>query len=81
VKEAVNMSQTLSERVALAIQIEMLRQKMSTSDLAERIGQTYLWTHRRLRNLTPFLLEDVPRFAEALGIPLAQLLDESERAA
>jgi hypothetical protein len=78
VKEAVGMQRSLSERVALAIRIEMLRQTISTSELAERLGQTYLWTHRRLKNETPFLLEDLPKFADALRVPMAQLLVEDE---
>lgn len=79
-KETVPMRQSLTERVALAIRVEMLRQGVTTTDLAERIGEQYLWLHRRLKGTTPFLLEDVNRIAEALNTPMSRLI-ESEPAA
>ncbi len=72
------MRQNLSERVALAIQIEMLRQNLSKSDLAAKLDETYLWVHRRIRRQTPFLLDDVQRFADALDVPLSQLITDRE---
>lgn len=69
------MRQSLTERVALAIRVEMLRQKLTTTELAGRLDKQYLWLHRRLEGVTPFLLEDVEQIATALGLPLSQLLD------
>lgn len=74
------MRQSLTERVALAIRVEMLRRNVSTTDLAGRIGKQYLWLHRRLTGATPFLLEDLNSIAEALDLPLSHLID-SEAAA
>lgn len=70
------MRQSLTERVALAIRVEMLRQKLTTTELAGRVGRQYLWLHRRLEGVTPFLLEDVEQIAKALGQPLSQLVEE-----
>ncbi len=74
------MRQSLTERVALAIRVELLRQNMSTTELAGRIDKTYLWLQRRLNGTTPFLLEEVNTIAAALNLPLSHLI-ESEAAA
>lgn len=74
------MRQSLTERVVLAIRVEMLRQNVSTPELAERIDKSYLWLQRRLNGTTPFLLEDINSISQALGLPLARLI-ESEAAA
>jgi transcriptional regulator with XRE-family HTH domain len=58
----------------------MLRQNVSTPELAERIDKSYLWLQRRLNGTTPFLLEDINSISQALGLPLARLI-ESEAAA
>ena len=79
-KETVPMRQSLTERVALAIRVEMLRQDVGTTELAERLGEQYLWLHRRLKGITPFYLEDINRIAVALNTPVARLI-ESETAA
>jgi transcriptional regulator with XRE-family HTH domain len=68
------MRQTLTERVVLAIKVEMLRQDLSTADLAGQLGESYLWLNRRLKRVTPFLLEDVQRVADALRVPLTHLI-------
>jgi transcriptional regulator with XRE-family HTH domain len=73
-KESVIMRQSLTDRVALAIRVEMLRQDLSTTALAERMGEQYMWLHRRLKGITPFFLEDIPRIADALGVPLLDLI-------
>lgn len=70
------MRQSLTERVALAIRVEMVRRGMRTSALAASIDESYLWLQRRLTGQTPFLLEDVQRIADALDLPLVRLLDE-----
>lgn len=70
------MRQSLTERVALAIRVEMVRRGMRTSALAASIGESYLWLQRRLTGQTPFLLEDVQRIADALGITLTALVGE-----
>jgi transcriptional regulator with XRE-family HTH domain len=75
-KESISMRQSLTERVVLAIRVEMVREGLTTTDLAERIGEQYLWLHRRLKGTTPFLLEDLQRIAEALRVPMSRLVGE-----
>jgi len=75
-KESVSMRQSLTERVVMAIRIEMVRRGMKTSELAASIDEQYLWLQRRLTGVTPFLLEDVQRIADALGIALTALVGE-----
>jgi ribosome-binding protein aMBF1 (putative translation factor) len=70
------MRQSLTERVALAIRVEMVRRGMKTSELATRIDESYIWLQRRLTKTTPFLLEDVQRIADALDLPLTALVGE-----
>lgn len=70
------MRQSLTERVALAIRVEMVRRGMRTSALAASIDESYLWLQRRLTGQTPFYLEDVQRIADALEIPLSALVVE-----
>lgn len=70
------MRQSLTERVVMAIRIEMVRRGMKTSALAASIDEQYLWLQRRLTGVTPFLLEDVQRIADALEIPLTSLVGE-----
>jgi ribosome-binding protein aMBF1 (putative translation factor) len=70
------MRQSLTERVALAIRVEMVRRGMKTSALAASIDESYLWLQRRLTGTTPFLLEDVQRIADALGVQLTHLVGE-----
>lgn len=73
------MQQSLDERIAFAIQVEMLRQKTTTSQVAAVIGEQYLWLHRRLKGNTPFQLEDVERIAVALEVPVTQLVEDAVR--
>lgn len=75
-KESVSMRQSLTERVVMAIRIEMVRRGMKTSALAASIDEQYLWLQRRLTGATPFLLEDVQRIADALGVQLTDLVGE-----
>jgi len=75
-KESMSMRQSLTERVVMAIRIEMVRRGMKTSALAASIDEQYLWLQRRLTGVTPFLLEDVQRIADALEIPLTSLVGE-----
>jgi hypothetical protein len=79
-KESVSMRQSLTERVVMAIRIEMVRRGMKTSELAASIDEQYLWLQRRLTGVTPFLLEDVQRIAQALDVPLGSLLAEEQAA-
>lgn len=71
------MRQSLTERVVLSIRMEMLRQNIATAELAERLDKDYLWLHRRLKRVTPFLLEDVQRVADALNVPMTSLIHEA----
>jgi transcriptional regulator with XRE-family HTH domain len=75
------MRQSLTERVVLSIRMEMLRQDIATAELAERLNKEYLWLHRRLKGITPFLLEDVQRVADALNVPMTSLIQEASAVA
>lgn len=70
------MRQSLTESVALAIRLEMVRQRLTTTELAAAVGESYLWLQRRLVGRTPFLLVDVEKLAKALDVPLKDLLPE-----
>ncbi len=79
-KEAVVMSQSLSERVALALRIEMVRQSIGVRELAERLGHTDTWLHRRLNGTTAFAVPELERLPSELKVPVTLFFVE-ERAA
>lgn len=70
------MRQSLTDSVALAIRLEMVRKGFNTTGLANAVGESYLWLQRRLTGTTPFLLIDVEKLAIALDVPLKSLLPE-----
>lgn len=70
------MRQSLNESVALAIRLEMVRKGFTTTSLGSAVGESYLWLQRRLTGRTAFLLVDVEKLADALGVQLKDLLPE-----
>lgn len=46
--------------------------------VVERIDEGKNWVSRRLTGPTPILADEVPRFAEALHVPMAVLYDDRE---
>lgn len=71
VKETVVMSQSLSERVALALRIEMVRQSLSVRELAERLGHSDTWLHRRLNGTTALDVPDLEALSAELRVPVS----------
>lgn len=74
------MQRTLTERVALALRIEMVRQGIGVRELAERLGHSDTWLHRRLNGTVPFDVPDLERLAQELRVPVSSFFVE-ERAA
>lgn len=65
------MSQSLSERVSLAIRIEMVRQGLSVRELAERLGRPDTWLHRRLNGTTHIDVPDLEALSTELKVPVS----------
>jgi transcriptional regulator with XRE-family HTH domain len=78
-KEAVVMSQSLSERVSLAIRIEMVRQGLSVRELAERLGHPDTWLHRRLNGTTSIDVPDLERLSRELKVPVSLFFVDERR--
>lgn len=73
-----SMRQSLTERVVMAIKVEMVRKETSTARLAVAMGRDYRWLHRRLIGDAQFWLEDVALAAAALGVPVSKLITGDE---
>src|ERR1700741_4884888 len=70
-------AQTLTQRVATQIRIEMAKQDgLRQSQLARRIGRTEQWLSVRLRGVQPIDLNDLQEIADGLAVPVARLLPE-----
>jgi transcriptional regulator with XRE-family HTH domain len=66
---------TPSLRIAASVRAEMARRRMSQKDLAELLGMTQPALSRRLTGEVPFAVDDLPLFAEALGVPVSVLME------
>jgi transcriptional regulator with XRE-family HTH domain len=62
------MSKPLAETVPLLLRLEMVRQDMTTTELARRLGVSQMWIHRRLRGHTEISLADLERLAGELNL-------------
>ncbi len=56
------------------LRAELGRQKATQTELAARMGEQQSWVSRRLTGDVPITVEDLLRFAAALGIPAVRLL-------
>lgn len=72
---------TLTSLVAAEIRAWMGRLDVRQSELARRMGETDQWMSMRLKGRTPLDLNELQRIAEALGVPVLDLLPRSVRAA
>lgn len=79
-KETDSMQRSLTERVALALRIEMVRQNLGVRELAERLGHSDTWLHRRLNGTVPIDVPELEEFARELRVPVSLFFVE-ERAA
>lgn len=67
--------ESASALVAREIRAELGRQQMSNRRLAELIGRSAMWIHRRLSTGdTELTFNDAQLIAGALGVPVRQLL-------
>lgn len=68
--------ESASALVAREIRAELGRQQMSNRRLAELIGRSAMWIHRRLSTGdTELTFDDAQLIAGALGVPVRQLLN------
>jgi transcriptional regulator with XRE-family HTH domain len=65
---------TLAERAALEIRAEIGRQQRSSASLARELGWSKMYLSRRLSGEMPLNLVDVERIADALHVPIRQLM-------
>ncbi len=62
------MEQTPSLSVAYRIRLELVAAGVTQSELAQRLGVSHSWVHRRMRGVSPLTLEDVEAIAGAIGV-------------
>ena len=65
-----------SRDTAANIRAEMARQKISGRKLAETMGESVMWVQRRTSGTGPITLDDLAKFATALGVTSKDLLGE-----
>ncbi|RCS81822.1 helix-turn-helix domain-containing protein [Brachybacterium alimentarium] len=63
-----------SRGVAAEVRAEMARQRTSRKELADATGISLSTLRRRLDDDTPFALDELPRVAHALNVPIAALM-------
>src|SRR3954468_1467755 len=64
---------TLSMRVAEEIRVLMVRKRVNQKQLAQRLNVSAMWVSGRLTGQTEIAVNDLPRIASALDVPMAQL--------
>ena len=70
---------TLSMRIAEEIRVLMVRKRVNQKQLAQRLNVSAMWVSGRLTGQTEIAVNDLPRIASALGVPMLDLLPRSER--
>ena len=65
---------TLSMRVAEEIRVLMVRRRVNQKQLAQRLNVSAMWVSGRLTGQTEIAVNDLPRIAAALEVPMADLL-------
>lgn len=63
-----------AQRVADTVRAEVARRRLSQVKLAEQVGIRQQALSRRLNGTTPFRIDELARIADALNIPLADLV-------
>lgn len=71
---------SLNDLVAGEIRAELARRRMSGRRLALALGETQVWTSRRLSGQVTMRLDDIERIAEVLRVPAWQLLAAAKTA-
>jgi len=70
----------LTDRAAAEVRAELGRQGLTALQLAERLGVSRSWTSYRLTGQQTIDLDDIERIAQALDVPVAQLLPVTQPA-
>ena len=63
-----------AQRVVDNIRAEVARRRLSQVSLAEQVGIRQQALSRRLNGTTPFRIDELARIAQALNMPLAELV-------
>lgn len=75
------LSGTRPSPVGVAVRIQLLKQGLSASQLADRVGISRSGMSRRLLGETDMTVGELFAIAEALGIKPVDLIAEAEKAA
>lgn len=59
--------------MAAEVRAEMARQRVSQSELAERLGRNQPWVSVRLTGQVPFVVDDLNDVCRALGVSIVTL--------
>ncbi|ADG97659.1 helix-turn-helix domain protein [Segniliparus rotundus DSM 44985] len=65
---------TLSDAVAAEVRALLARRDMTRAQLAEKIGVEYPVLCRAVKGQRPWRLDELQKVADALAVPVAQLL-------
>ena len=68
----------LTDQVAGQIRALLGLRRLSGRELARRMGASYSWVNFRLTGAQPINLDDLQRFAEALGVDVLDLIPDRE---
>jgi transcriptional regulator with XRE-family HTH domain len=68
------MPRTLPDHVAAEVRAELGRAKVSSSELARRLGRSHSYLYRRLNGEVAFDVADLAAIAAELGVPVAQFM-------
>jgi len=72
--KTLRMTQTLSGEVAANIRAELARQKVSQTQVAERLGLSQAAVSRRLSGALPFELDEIAAVADLLNVRARDLI-------
>lgn len=73
-------SRTIDDRVAANVRAEMARRSCTQKSLAEQLGRTQQALSRRLSGQVAFTVRELEQISVALGVGLAALIGDEQRA-
>ncbi len=68
------MKSNLTERVHEQLRVTLARKNLKQTDLAHRLGWSDNMLSKRIRGLTPISTNDLDAMAEALEVPVEELI-------
>lgn len=71
----------MNDQVAAEIRAWMGRRRINQAALGRALSENEMWVSRRLRGRQPITISDLQRFAEALGVEVADLIPRAVRTA